>query len=110
MRLPPADYVAPVADKLKSKPPVPDDDALAAAEQEVKEVYKTEYARKKPAEMQALAARLMKENQETTKDRSATRFVLLREARDLAARAGDVPEGFMRPRRWRISSQWTSCR
>jgi WD40 repeat protein len=91
-RLPPADYVPLVAGKLQSKPPVPDDGALAAAEKEVKEVYKTEYARKKPAEMQALAARLMKENQETTKDRSATRFVLLREARDLVARAGDLPE------------------
>jgi WD40 repeat protein len=95
-RLPPPGHVPPapketppVVKKPETKPAVPDEAALAAAENEVKEVHKAEYAKKKPAEVQALAGRLLKEGLET-KDKPAARFVLLREARDLAVRAGDL--------------------
>jgi serine/threonine protein kinase len=95
-RLPSPGYVPPapketppVVKRPETKAAVPDEAALAAAEQEVKEVHKAEYAKKKPAEVQALAGRLLKEGLET-KDKPAARFVLLREARDLAVRAGDL--------------------
>jgi WD40 repeat protein len=90
-RLPPADFVPARKEPppIARKPAVPDDDALAAADKEVKEVHKAEYAKKRTADMKALAALLLKKGIDT-KGRPAARYVLLREARDLAARAGDV--------------------
>ena len=55
-RLPPADYVPPpgpapaVVKKPEPKPPAPDDAALAEADKEIKDVYKAEFAKKKPAD------------------------------------------------------------
>jgi len=72
------------------RPAVPDEADLSAAEKEVKDIHKADFAKKRPADMQALAEKLLKEGLET-KDKPAARFVLLREARDLAARAGDLP-------------------
>ena len=93
--LPPADYVppptadtTPVVKKPEPKPAAPDDASLAAAEKEVKDLYKAEYAKKKKEDVLALADKLRQQGVDT-KDKPATRFVLFRESRDLAARAGD---------------------
>ncbi len=72
------------------KPAVPDEAALTAAEKEIKEVYKAEYAKKLPPDKQALARRLLKEGIDT-KDKPAARYVLFKEARDIAATIGDLP-------------------
>ena len=69
--------------------PVPDGSAIEVAEKLVKDVYKAEYAKKKPADQLELASKLLKSAEET-KEPSAAKFVMLREARDLAARGGDV--------------------
>jgi hypothetical protein len=63
----------------------PDADAQERAEHSLREVYKADYDRKKPA---ALAAKFLRVADETKND-SAIRFVLLREARELAAKAGE---------------------
>jgi hypothetical protein len=71
------------------KPAAPDAAALAAADKEFKDVHKAEFAKRKPAELQALAAKLLQEGIDT-KDKPAVRFALLRGARDLAAKVGDL--------------------
>jgi WD40 repeat protein len=94
-RLPPADYVARAAEASSSevkksdpKQAAPDVAALAAADKEFKDVHKAELAKRKPAELQALAAKLLQEGIDT-KDKPAVRFALLRGARDLAAKVAD---------------------
>src|SRR5262249_15100311 len=66
-----------------AKVPVPGDAVLAKAEQALKETYKADYAKTKPDELIALAAKLLQPGRENRDDPAAW-FVLLREARDLA--------------------------
>jgi hypothetical protein len=68
---------------------VPDEQAQAKVLKVIKELYKADYAKRKPQEMLELAAKLTQEAADT-KDDPAARFVLLREASELAARAGDA--------------------
>src|SRR5262249_28055959 len=77
------------AERADDRTAVPDSAAISAAEKQIKEVFKAEYERKKPADVQALAGKLFQQAAET-KEMTAPRFVLLREARDLAARSGDM--------------------
>jgi hypothetical protein len=70
--------------------PVPDDDAQAKAEKEIKETFKQDWARTKTSDKMALAAKLLDSGVQTRDNRAAC-FLLLREARDLAAQVGDVP-------------------
>jgi tetratricopeptide (TPR) repeat protein len=69
--------------------PVPSADAVMKAEKSIKEIFKTEYAKKKASEQLDLAKKMMAQATETNDD-SAARYVLLREARDIASRAGDI--------------------
>lgn len=78
------------AKKTDSRPPVPPAEALAAAEREIKELYKADYARGSLVEMQALAKRLLRDGFDV-KGRPAAQYVFLREARDLAAAVQDYP-------------------
>jgi tetratricopeptide (TPR) repeat protein len=71
------------------KQPVPNPTHLVEAAKLVRDVHKANYAKKKPAEVQAFAAKLLEEGIET-KDKPATQYVLLREAIDLAAGSGDL--------------------
>jgi WD40 repeat protein len=71
------------------KAPVPDEAKQAEAEKLIKDLFKEEYAKRKPAERLALAAQLLDKAKESEDDPIA-RFVLLREARDLAAQGGDA--------------------
>jgi WD40 repeat protein len=74
----------PAARKL----PLPDDAAQAKAEGDIKQIYKDDYA-KKPSERDPLAWKLLDKARQT-KDDMAGRYVLLREARDVAAAAADA--------------------
>jgi formylglycine-generating enzyme required for sulfatase activity/serine/threonine protein kinase len=80
----------PAVTKPTPKAPLPDEAAVAVAEKELKELFKTEFGKKAPAEQQAFAARLLQVGLDT-KDKLAARYVLLREARDLAMTSGDMP-------------------
>ncbi len=71
---------------MVAKLPVPSDAAQATAEKALKEKYKTEYAKTKPEDKLALAAKFLQPGREDRKDPAAW-FVLLREARDLSIEA-----------------------
>lgn len=68
---------------------IPDEAAIEKAEALVKDVYKADFGRKKPADLVEFARKLLKTADETT-DNPAARFVMYRAARDLAARGGNV--------------------
>jgi HEAT repeat protein len=68
--------------------PVPSGSDVTAALAKVKEVYKDSYTQSRPAQKQSLAKRLLKEGL-ATKEGPALQFTFIREARDLAADAGD---------------------
>ncbi len=71
-------------------PMPPDAEAQSRAEKRIKDVYKADYAKAKlPADRAVLAEKLLAQAHET-KDDLAARFVLFREARDIAAEAGAV--------------------
>jgi WD40 repeat protein len=72
------------ADRLAA----PAGDALAKAEANVRTVLKDDYARKQPGEKKTLAQKLITLADGTTDD-PAARYVMLRDARDLAAEVGD---------------------
>jgi hypothetical protein len=79
-----------VAQEIDPREPVPAKDTVAAAEKTVKNLFRAEYLKTKPADRTAFAKTLL-ENAETSKDTPAAFYVLLREAREVAARAGNVP-------------------
>src|SRR5947209_4704263 len=72
--------------------PVPTTPAQQKAEALVKEVYEAEYAKaqKDNDAKKQLATTLLQEGR-LTDDDLAAKYVLFREARDLAAQVGDVP-------------------
>ncbi len=69
--------------------PIPSEAAQAKAERMVREVYGKEMASRDPISRQALAQKLLRQALDSPDD-PAARFVLLREARDIAASAGDA--------------------
>jgi hypothetical protein len=69
--------------------PAPTATALAEAEKEIRALFKADYAKKRPADQAELARKLLK-TAEDEKGNAAAKYVLYREARDLAARGGDV--------------------
>jgi len=73
--------------------PVPKEAELAAADKVIKDLFKDEYARTKPADKLALAKKLLEQARET-RDDPAARYVLFREAIDLATLAGDLNQAF----------------
>ena len=81
---------APLLRADDARTPVPDAAALAKAEKDIKDVFKDDFAAaKKRADAAAeLAGKLLKQAQDT-KDNPAARYVLFREARDMAVSAGD---------------------
>jgi hypothetical protein len=79
---------APAAEVKRA--PVPDEAGQAKALKLIQDLYKADYAKKKPQDLLELSAKLLQEAGET-KDDPTARFVLLREARDLAAQAGSAP-------------------
>ncbi len=71
----------------KADPPTPE--IQTRAEAEIHDLFKDQYAKKSPADRAALARILLGKASENTEE-SGTRFVLLREARDLAAGGADA--------------------
>jgi hypothetical protein len=71
------------------KLPVPEPAALKEAEKLVRDTFKAEYSRKAPQDRIALAKKLFQQGAETT-DNDNARYVLLREAGDLAAQNGEA--------------------
>lgn len=72
----------------QAKPAPPDAAAQKTAEKLIRDVFKAEFARKTPADKSALAKKLLAQSAEADAD-PASRFILLREARDLAREGGD---------------------
>jgi hypothetical protein len=72
---------------------VPEGAALAKAEAGIRELYKDEYKKVKHSEMSSFAERLLEEAGNVSDD-VATLYVLMNEARDVAARAADAALAF----------------
>jgi serine/threonine-protein kinase len=73
---------------VPQKPAVPDAAQQAAAEKNIRELYKAQFAKKKNADMIALANKLIDEAAPVMDD-LAVRYVLLREARDLGIKTAN---------------------
>jgi serine/threonine protein kinase len=71
----------------------PDAAALAEAEQQFKETYKSDLSKRTPDNLRAMGAKFLHLGLEA-KDKPAGRFVFLREAYRLAAGAGDLTTAF----------------
>src|SRR5436309_2877970 len=68
---------------------IPDEAAQTKADALVKQLFKGEYANNDPAARRALAKKLLQQARDEKTD-PAPRFVLFREARNLAASCGDI--------------------
>jgi len=68
------------------KRPMPEPPAQKEAEKRIRELFRQEYAKRAPTDKVALAQKLIQQAREV-KDDPATRYVLLREAQDLATQA-----------------------
>ncbi|HEY7155683.1 MAG TPA: PA14 domain-containing protein, partial [Gemmataceae bacterium] len=75
---------APIATRLA----VPDEAARKKITEDIRNIYKADYAGRQAEDRAALAAKLLKRG-ERKNEEPERRFVYLREARDLAARGGD---------------------
>jgi hypothetical protein len=73
--------------------PVPKSAAQSKAEHFIREHYKSEFAKHEPEDQLALSRKLYEEIDQF-KDDPPTRFVMLREARELAVDAGDLDAAF----------------
>ena len=71
----------------------PDSAVQKEALRKIKDLFKAEYAKKLPAEQADLARKLLQSGLETSDD-PATKWVLFREARDLAIAGGDAETAF----------------
>jgi hypothetical protein len=79
-----APSIAPQGVKLE-----PEAAAQKESEKKIHEMYKVDYQKKQPAEARAFAQRLLESGQKIVDD-DAMKFALLREARDVAAKSGDL--------------------
>jgi hypothetical protein len=71
------------------KAPVPGAAAQQDAVKLIRDLFKADYAKRTPADVQALAVKLLQQGRET-KDDPVGQFVLLQQARELAVQAGDL--------------------
>jgi hypothetical protein len=69
----------------------PDADAQAKAEAQIKDLFKEDFAKRKPADLQALASKLIQAAADTKGDLPG-QFVLLRLAAEVAAKGGDAAD------------------
>ncbi|MCY3022243.1 MAG: LamG domain-containing protein [Planctomycetota bacterium] len=77
------------AKAVAERQPVPAGPKVTDAEKQIREVFKDDYQKRSAAERTALARRLIKLAQESKADPPSC-YVALREARDIAASAGDI--------------------
>ncbi|HEV3027752.1 MAG TPA: hypothetical protein VG457_09280, partial [Planctomycetota bacterium] len=71
------------------KPEAPGEEAQARAEKEIRDIFKEEYALKTITAQRKLATLLLRQGRET-KDDASLKYVMFREAADLAGRSGDI--------------------
>jgi hypothetical protein len=83
--LPPAKIAANVNKRVS----VPDPARIRDAEKAIRELFKDQYSKKAPVDRQQLARTLL-DQADRTADDPAARWVLFREAQDLAAQVGDL--------------------
>jgi serine/threonine protein kinase len=74
---------------FQDRAPEPPAEAQKQKLELIRELFKEEYAKRTPQDQRVLAQKLLQKGQETAED-SAARFVLLREARELATLGGDT--------------------
>ncbi len=74
---------------LQDRPAEPDANAQKETLKQIKDLFKDEYARKGAADQSALAQKLLQKGIETNDD-LPSKFVLLKEAREVAIAAGDA--------------------
>src|SRR5262249_41386355 len=72
---------------------IPDQDAQKRAETLIRDVFAPEYAKTTPMDQRNLAEKFLQQAKET-RDDAVARYVLLREARDLAAQASELTAAF----------------
>jgi len=72
----------------QAKPAPPDASAQKAAETLIRDIFKAEFAKKAPADKSSLARKLLAQSAESDAE-PASRFILLREARELAREGAD---------------------
>ena len=81
------------AESQEKRADIPDETSLKDAEKTIKGLFKDDYAKRAPADRVALAKNLLKQGIDT-KDSPAARYVLFREAQEIAAKAGDIETAF----------------
>jgi hypothetical protein len=86
-------FLQALQDKSSALPPEPEAAAQKETLKKVKELFKDEYAKKSPADQLALARKMIQGGVESGDD-LVTKFVLLKEARDLAVAAADPEIAF----------------
>ncbi|HEX3316251.1 MAG TPA: hypothetical protein VHR72_15240 [Gemmataceae bacterium] len=82
------------AQPADTRPTIPSKAEITAAEKLIRDIFKADFARTKAADRSALAAKLL-EQADGTRDDNAARYVLIHEARELSAKAGDC-ENFLK--------------
>jgi WD40 repeat protein len=85
----PASDPAPVVGRL----PMPDETAQKKAAEDIRKIYQDDYKKQQPAEWTALSRKLLARGRDN-REEPGLRFVSFREARDLAAQAGDFASCF----------------
>src|SRR5262245_43067524 len=75
------------------KAPVPDEASIKKAETEVRELFKADYKSTDPSDRRALAKKLLDAGGRTELD-APLRYVVLREAADVAAQGEDLGTSF----------------
>ena len=81
--------MAQVGTEKSNRLPIPDAAAQASAEKTIRQIFKDGYAKTKPADQAELGSALF-DLAEKTKDDPTSRYVLLRQAIDMAARGGNL--------------------
>lgn len=85
----PADPAPKPAVDVSKRAPIPDPAKQKEAEKLLRDLYKDQYAKKAPADRQALARSLLEEARKS-KDDPVSLWVIYREAQDVALQIGDV--------------------
>ncbi len=73
----------------QDRQPVPDAASLKGAEKQVRDLFKDDYARKAPSDVQSLGRKLLTQAGDATIEAPA-RYVMLRDAKEFAEKTGDV--------------------
>ena len=78
---------------VQDRAPLPDAAAVKDAEKQVRGIFKDDYARKAPADVNAFARRLLAQAGEAGIE-VPVRYVMLRDARDFGTQTGDIDTAF----------------